>query len=54
MKSETIMLSLTIALAIALVGGLIIVPAIEQADAKCIGFKNNGDVCKPKKPKHNA
>ena len=34
MKSEpTIMLTLTIALAIALVGGLVVIPAIEHADA---------------------
>lgn len=30
LKSETIMLTLTIALAIALVGGLVVVPAAEQ------------------------
>jgi hypothetical protein len=57
MKSETtIMLTITLALAIALVvGGLVVVPAIEQhADAKCVGFKKNGDVCKDKKPKHNT
>ena len=34
MKSETLMLTITLALAIALVGGLVVVPAIEQhADA---------------------
>jgi hypothetical protein len=55
MKSETIMLTVAIALAISLVGGLIVIPAMtDQADARCEGFKKNGDICKPKKPKHNA
>jgi hypothetical protein len=34
-----------------LVTGLIAIPVIEEADAKCIGFKKNGDICKPKKDK---
>ena len=32
MKSETIMLTVALALAIALVGGLIVVPALERLD----------------------
>jgi hypothetical protein len=34
LKSETITLAIDLAVAVALVGELIIVPAIEQADAK--------------------
>ena len=32
-----------------IVGGLIVIPAIDQGDAKCQGTKKNGDICKPKK-----
>ncbi|HZB15665.1 MAG TPA: hypothetical protein VE445_00745 [Nitrososphaeraceae archaeon] len=32
-----------------LVTALVVVPALEEVDARCDGFKNNGDPCKPKK-----
>ena len=35
-----------------LVTGLIAIPVIEEADAKCVLFKKNGDPCKPKKNPH--
>jgi hypothetical protein len=47
------MLALFMVLGVVLVTGLIAVPVIEEADAKCIGFKKNGDICKDKKPKKN-
>jgi hypothetical protein len=32
-----------------LIGGLVVIPALEEpAEAKCEGFKKNGDPCKPK------
>jgi hypothetical protein len=43
MNQQTIMLALFVALDIVLVGGLIAIPVIEEADAKCEGFKKNGD-----------
>lgn len=39
-------------LGVVLVAGLVVVPAaVDEADAKCVGFKKNGDVCKEKKPR---
>ena len=44
MKSETIMLTIALALAIALVGGLIVVPAMtDEADAGCNPKKGKTD-----------
>jgi hypothetical protein len=34
-----------------LIGGLLVIPAFEEAEAACDGFKKNGDPCKDKKPK---
>jgi hypothetical protein len=51
MNQQTIMLALFVALGVILVGGLVVVPVIEEADAKCLFLKNNGDPCKPKKSK---
>jgi hypothetical protein len=45
------MLALFLAMGVVLVTGLIAIPVIEEAEAKCLFFKNNGDPCKPKKPK---
>ena len=51
---HTILVALFVVLCV-LVTGLAVLPsAVEQADAKCEGFKNNGDPCKPKKGKHNS
>ena len=49
MKNQEIMLALFITLGIVLVAGLVVVPVLEEADARCEGFKKNGDLCKPKK-----
>ncbi len=44
------MVALFVVLGVVLVTGLAVIPAVvEQADAKCDGFKKNGDPCKPKK-----
>jgi hypothetical protein len=44
MKSETIMLTIALALAIALVGGLIVVPAMtDEAEAGCNPKKGKRD-----------
>jgi hypothetical protein len=52
MKNQEIMLTaLFIVLGAVLVTGLVVVPVLEEADAACDLFKNNGDPCKPKKPK---
>ena len=52
MKNQEIMLTaLFIVFGVVLVTGLAVVPALEEADAACVGFKNNGDPCKPKKSK---
>ena len=48
------MLALFMVLGVVLVTGLIAVPVIEEADARCEGFKKNGDPCKPKKIKDNV
>ena len=45
------MLALFLAMGVMLVTGLIAIPVIEEADARCEGFKKNGDLCKPKKSK---
>jgi hypothetical protein len=51
-KNQEIMLTaLFIVFGVVLVTGLAVVPALEEADAACVGFKNNGDPCKPKKSK---
>jgi hypothetical protein len=35
--------------------GLAVLPvALEDTDPKCDGSKKNGDLCREKKPKHNA
>jgi hypothetical protein len=34
-----------------LVTALVVVPALEEVDARCDGSKNNGDPCKPRKSK---
>jgi hypothetical protein len=43
------MLALFIVLGVILVTGLIAVPVIEEADAKCEVVKKNGDLCKPRR-----
>jgi hypothetical protein len=41
---------LLLASVVTLVGGLMVIPALEEAEAKeCIGFKKNGKPCKPGK-----
>jgi hypothetical protein len=50
-SQQTIMLALFIVLGAVLVTGLVVVPAMEEVDAKCEGTKKNGDPCKPKKDK---
>jgi hypothetical protein len=50
-NTNTLMLAIFIALGVVLVAGLVVVPAIHEAQAKCEGFKKNGDPCKPKKDK---
>jgi hypothetical protein len=40
-----------LAIAVMLIGGLAVIPALEEAEAACELFKKNGDPCKPKKPK---
>jgi hypothetical protein len=53
-KPDTIMLALFVVLGVVLVTGLVVMPAaLEEAEAKCDGSKNNGDACKPKKSKDN-
>ena len=52
MNQQTLMLALFMVLGVVLVTGLIAVPVIEEADAKCEGFKKNGDICKPHKQNH--
>ena len=38
-----------------LFGGLVVIPAFEEpAEARCEGFKKNGDPCKDKKDKDNV
>ena len=64
MKSETIMLTLTIALAIALVSGMIVIPAmVQEAEAGCKPKKGKTDFITPDdysyqmikcNPKHNV
>ncbi len=51
LNSERMFFIFALVMAVALVGGLVIIPSIvEQVDAKCTdGFKKNGDLCKPKK-----
>jgi hypothetical protein len=51
---QTIMFALFVAFGVVLVAGLVVVPVLEEADARCEGFKKNGDLCKPKKIKDNA
>ena len=51
LNQQTIMLALFLAMGVVLVTGLIAIPVIEEADARCEGFKKNGDLCKPKKSK---
>jgi hypothetical protein len=41
MNNQTL---LSIAIGAVLVTGLIAIPVIEEADAKCVGFKKNGDI----------
>jgi hypothetical protein len=53
-QANTIMVALFVVLGVVLVTGLALMPAIEEADAKCEGFKKNGDPCKEKPPKHNS
>jgi hypothetical protein len=48
---NTTMAILLIASVMMLVGGLMVIPALEEAEARCEGFKKNGDPCKPKKDK---
>ena len=50
-NSSTVVLALFVALSIVLVTGLVAIPAMEEAEAKCTGFKKNG---KPCNPKHNV
>ncbi len=39
-----------LATAVMLIGGLAVIPALQEpAEAKCVLFKKNGDLCKPKK-----
>ena len=37
-----------VAFAVVVIGGLVVIPAFEEAEAACEGFKNNGDPCKDK------
>jgi hypothetical protein len=53
MQNQELMLELFLVLGVVLVTGLIAIPVMEEADAKCVLFKNNGDPCKDKKPKKN-
>jgi hypothetical protein len=52
MKNQELMLTaLFIVFGVVLVTGLVIVPILEEADAKCLFLKNNGDLCKIMKSK---
>ena len=52
MKNQELMLTaLFIVFGVVLVTGLVIVPSLEEADAKYLFLKNNGDLCKIKKSK---
>jgi hypothetical protein len=55
-KTTTVLGIAFLAIAVMLIGGLVVIPALPQqdAEAKCEGFKNNGDPCKPKKLKDNV
>jgi hypothetical protein len=51
-SANTAMAIVMIALAVMLIGGLAVIPALQQeVDARCELFKKNGDPCKPKKDK---
>ena len=50
--NNNMMAILLLASVMMLVGGLVVIPALEEpAEAKCVGFKKNG---KPCNPKHNV
>lgn len=50
-KEQEILLALFIVFGVVIVAGLVVVPVLEEVDAKCEGTKKNGDLCKPKKEK---
>ena len=52
--NNTVLALIFLATAVMLIGGLAVIPAFEEAEAKCEGFKKNGDACKDKPPKHNT
>jgi hypothetical protein len=49
--NNTTMAILLLASVMMLVGGLVVIPALEEPAEASEGFKKNGDLCKPKKVK---
>lgn len=51
-RTTATMAILLIATAVVLIGGLAVIPALEEpAEAACEDFKKNGEPCKPQKKK---
>jgi uncharacterized membrane protein YjgN (DUF898 family) len=53
-NTNTIMLSLLVVLGVMLVAGLVVIPAIHEAQAALCKTKDGITTCKDKKPKHNV
>jgi hypothetical protein len=50
-QTNTIMLAIFIALGVVLVAGLVVIPAIHEAQAALCKTKDGVTICKDKKPK---